>query len=438
MNHIKLTTQINIIFTFVSILACVVFLFVMNLSFARGYENQNMYHLNEYFLKIKTQYNPTVDNFTYDQESTYNDYIIFNRGEIVAYSTNAIPNKVRNEIASVIEETYVNPIKPFGEKEITYTRYGDYAYAGEVIDYNSASNRYVIVVISDTQNYINEMTGSVPFYTTLAFINILALGMIIIWLWSSNTVKRLNDLRTVVDEMVHDGYQTPINVDGAEEISSLARAIDNMRIEIKNNEDTKKEMIQNLGHDLKTPIAVIKSYAEAILDGVESSDSAELIIKQADVLNNKVKQIIEYTKIGYIELDGNYEDVSMKDVINQVVNHYKYLTEAKFIVDIEADWQHKMVRENFYIVVSNIVDNAIRYVKSKIVIQLKPKKLTIWNDGEQISEELLPKIFKAYEKGNKGQFGLGLAIVKETLDRFKLNVTVTNHKDGVLFTIEPQ
>src|SRR5690606_11081953 len=225
---------------------------------------------------------------------------------------------------------------------------------------------------------------------------------------------------------------------GAEEISSLARAIDNMRIEIKNNEDTKKEMIQNLGHDLKTPIAVIKSYAEAILDGIESTDAAELIIKQADVLNNKVKQIIEYTKIGYIELDGNYEDVSMKEVINQVVNHYKYLTEAKFIVDIEADWQHKMVRENFYIVVSNIVDNAIRYVKSKIVIQLKPKKLTIWNDGEQISEELLPKIFKAYEKGNKGQFGLGLAIVKETLDRFKLNVTVTNHKDGVLFTIEPQ
>jgi len=50
----------------------------------------------------------------------------------------------------------------------------------------------------------------------------------------------------------------------------------------------------------------------------------------------------------------------------------------------------------------------------------------------------LPRIFKAYEKGSKGQFGLGLAIVKETMDRFGLKVSVVNHANGVLFTIEQQ
>jgi len=97
-----------------------------------------------------------------------------------------------------------------------------------------------------------------------------------------------------------------------------------------------------------------------------------------------------------------------------------------------------MVRENIYVAISNIVDNAVRYVQTKIVIQLKSKKLTIYNDGEQIDEALIPKIFKAYEKGSKGQFGLGLAIVKETLDRFNLKCEVANYQNGVLFTIEPQ
>ena len=68
-------------------------------------------------------------------------------------------------------------------------------------------------------------------------------------------------------------------------------------MKLKNNEDTKKEMIQNLGHDLKTPIAVIRSYAEAIQDGIEGVESTDLIIKQSDLLNKKVKQIIEYSKI---------------------------------------------------------------------------------------------------------------------------------------------
>ncbi|MBN3491060.1 HAMP domain-containing histidine kinase [Acholeplasma equirhinis] len=437
MNQFKLTTQINIIFSFVSIMACVVFLFVLNLSFARGYENQNAYLLSEYYKKIKSEYDPNAVTFNFEYESMYNDFFIIMNGDLVAFSNNVVNAKERNNIINLIKNEYFLNNTHLSYKNIEYTRFGNYSYLGEIID-DINHPRYAIIVISNTQAYINELTGNVPFYTTLAFINILALGMIIIWLWSSNTVKKLNDLKLVVDKMVQDNYQTEIAIDSAEEISSLAKAIDNMRVEIKNNEDTKKEMIQNLGHDLKTPIAVIKSYAEAILDGIEDSKSAELIIKQADVLNNKVKQIIEYSKIGYIDLGGDREMISMKEIIEQVVNHYKYLTQAKFIVDIKEDWKHRMVRENIYVAISNIVDNAVRYVQTKIVIQLKSKKLTIYNDGEQIDEALIPKIFKAYEKGSKGQFGLGLAIVKETLDRFNLKCEVTNYQNGVLFTIEPQ
>ena len=161
-------------------------------------------------------------------------------------------------------------------------------------------------------------------------------------------------------------------------------------------------------------------------------------IQRADLLNKKVKQIIEYSKIGYMNNAKAYEDVSFKSIVEQVVNNYKYITNVQFIVDIETDWIHKMDQEGAYIAISNIIDNAVRYVKTKIVIQITKEKLTIFNDGEHLEQNVLSKIFKAYEKGNKGQFGLGLAIVKETMDRYGLKVSVINHVNCVLFTIELQ
>lgn len=438
MNRLKLTTQVNIIFSFVTLLGCVVFLFILNLSFNQAYEYQNMLYLSSYYKTVEEAHNPSIQTFNFEDSLIYNDHIVIKDGVVVSSSNDYVDQADITLVTDMILNDYFKPTDLFTLRSITYTRIGKIAYLGKVVD-PVMYPKYAIIVVSNTSEYITNMTGNVPFYATLAFLNILVLGNVIIWLWSGSAVKKIKLLQDVVDQMIKDDYQTKVAIEGgSEEIKGLAEAIDNMRQEIKNNEDTKKEMIQNLGHDLKTPIAVIKSYAEAILDGIEDKDSAALIVKQSDVLNKKVKQIIEYSKIGYMTLDGPLEEVSFKEIILQVVDHYKYITNANFILDLEVDWKHQMIKENVYVAISNIIDNAVRYVKSKIVIQLKNKKLTIFNDGEHIDNDFLPKIFKAYEKGSKGQFGLGLAIVKETMDRFGLKVDVSNHANGVLFTIELQ
>lgn len=438
MNQLKLTTQINIIFSFVTLLGCVVFLFIINLTFDKAYENQNRAFLTNYFEEVKGSYQPNSNTFNFDNETVYNDYFVIKEGEVFAYSYNNIPEQELNLLMNKMMQENFKPGQPFDIKNIPYTRMDNISYMGQIVN-PIGQPKYGIFVMSNTQQFITDMTGNIPFYTTIAFLNILVLGNVIIWLWSSHTVGKLKELQEQVDQMVYDDYQTEVNIDNAaEEIVSLSKTIDNMRAEIKSYEETKKEMIQNLGHDLKTPIAVIKSYAEAILDGIEDKEAAALIIKQSDVLTKKVRQIIEYRKIGYIDAEDQFELVSFKEIIHQVVNHYKYITDKKIILDIDDDWQHVMVKDACYVAISNIVDNAVRYVKTKIMIQLKNKKLTIFNDGEPIEENVLPKIFKAYEKGSKGQFGLGLAIVKETMDRFGLKVSVQNHANGVLFTIELQ
>ena len=72
-------------------------------------------------------------------------------------------------------------------------------------------------------------------------------------------------------------------------------------------------------------------------------------------------------RFGYIDNHNTYEKTSFKTIVEQVVNNYKYITNLRFIIDIETDWIHLMDPEGAHIAISNIVDNAVRYAQTKIV-----------------------------------------------------------------------
>ena len=144
--------------------------------------------------------------------------------------------------------------------------------------------------------------------------------------------------------------------------------------------------------------------------------------------------MIEYTKLEYLELEKEFESVNMKELIENIIDYYRFQTSVTFDLKLENIYFKGFI-ENYRTVITNIIDNAIRYAKTKIIIELKENYLSIYNDGVNIEEELIDSIFKPYEKGNKGQFGLGMAIVKRTLDLFGYKISVINHDIGVSFII---
>lgn len=145
-------------------------------------------------------------------------------------------------------------------------------------------------------------------------------------------------------------------------------------------------MLQNISHDFKTPIAVIKSYAEAQQDGMADEDSSRIIIAQAEILKNKVNRLLQYNSLEYLSKDREFEDVNMKDVIEEVIQGYRFQTDLIIDLDLNEDVYFRGYRENYTTVVDNIVDNARRYAKTKIKIVLKKDRLRIYNDGEPMDE----------------------------------------------------
>lgn len=259
-------------------------------------------------------------------------------------------------------------------------------------------------------------------------------------MWVSYLIRPLNHIRTYI-EKIKLGKDAKLNIDREDEIGELAHALVNMREELKHQEKTKEEMIHNISHDLKTPIATIKSYAESIKDGIYPYDtlekSVDVIIENSERLEKKVHSLLFLNRLEYLN-SINSEDVmcDMKDVVETVVLNTKVI---RTDLEIETNLISSFFRggeEAWRVAVENILENAYRYAESLIVITLDEKQLCIYNDGPQIKENQLDTLFKAYEKGQGGQFGLGLSIVSKVVNANKYHVVAENvETGGVIFKI---
>lgn len=304
----------------------------------------------------------------------------------------------------------------------------------------STTNKLVdYTIIFTDSSYTNNMVKNVSLHVIVIFFAIILLATCIIYLWSTSFVKRIRKIQNHIINLPRDNYEVSYVDDSLDEIGELTRSIEEMRLEIGKNEKTKQEMLQNLSHDFKTPIAVIKSYAEAQQDGMVDEESSKIIIAQAEILKKKVNRLLQYNSLEYLDKDKEFEDVNMKELVMEVVQNYRFQTTLNFELDLTDDIYFKGYRENFYTVIDNIIDNAKRYAKTKIKIVLRKDRLRIYNDGPPIEEQFLNSVFKPYEKGSKGEFGLGMSIVKKTVDFFGLELKVVNEVEGVSFIIgKPQ
>ena len=262
---------------------------------------------------------------------------------------------------------------------------------------------------------------------------------IFLMLWVVSIIRPLNSIRNYIEKL-RKGDKATLNIDRKDEIGELAEALVEMNAELSKQQHIREEMIQNISHDLKTPIATIKSYSESIKDGVYPYDtlekSVDVIIEHADRLEKKVYSLITFNKMGYLVDDLEPGDnLAMIPIVNSVVNS---LNALKGDIEIKMDLQDVAFhgeKEPWRIVVENLVENALRYAKTEVDITLSEDGLTVYNDGELMDNDRIEKLFKPYEKGTRGRFGLGLSIVKRVTETYGYLVVGENMSNGVIFRV---
>lgn len=315
--------------------------------------------------------------------------------------------------------------------------------------YNGNTYYYMITKINNSTKYIVSLVDSnysaslitslrnQIIYIQYGFFVVFALVMV---LWVFTLINPLKKIKNYIDN-IKDRKESELTIQREDEIGVVFKALVAMKEDLDKQESIKEEMIHNISHDLKTPIALIQTYAQSIKDGIypygDKDSSIDIILENADRLEHKVKSFLYLNRLDYLQGEDNeLTTFAIKELIEKIVLQMDLL---KPDIRLETDLEDVTFigdEEHWRVAIENIIENASRYAKSLIKITLKKDYLEIYNDGETIDETTLPYLFDPYVKGIKGQFGLGLSIVSKIASMFQYTVSAHNQEIGVSFIFE--
>ena len=345
---------------------------------------------------------------------------------------------------NIIQSTNLFKVIKISSKQILSkidSTHGKFSYLGKTYYYTSEIDNYVTKIAITNDNYKIKIKEEInnTIFPVLIFTLLIIIGLVL--LWSQLLIKRVEHLKEKVDNLDNDNYKNKFNYYFNDELYSLSNSIDSMKETLKRQDEYKNQMYQNISHDFKTPITVIKSYIEGIEDGIETKEEGLKVIKeQINKLELKVHSLLYLNKLNYIkDLDNiKKETTDVSRVIIESVEKFKLQTpNVKWDVNLQdKKCIYRGTFDMWEAIIDNLLNNFVRYADKSIKITIKNNKIILYNDGPNIDPNILNDIFTPYKKGVKGQFGLGLSIVKKTIMLLGYEISVHNEKKGISFIIK--
>ncbi|MFV0249493.1 MAG: histidine kinase dimerization/phospho-acceptor domain-containing protein [Bacilli bacterium] len=318
---------------------------------------------------------------------------------------------------------------------------GKFVYKNKTYYYSKYTDDYIVKIAITDNTYIEQIKKEFFYVLIPVLAGPLFLISIMLILWVSGLLTKIEYLKIKIDNISNENFKDKLKYRTDDELKVLSDTIDNMKISLKKQEEYKNQMYQNISHDFKTPLTVIKSYIEASEDSMIDKNEAHRVIKeQINKLELKVHSLLYLNKLNYIKENENYthEFVDIIPILNESLEKFKYhRLDLKWEVLInDKKTIYRGTLDMWEAIIDNLFNNFIRYADSLIKITIKNNRIVFYNDGPNIDEKVFDDLFTPYKKGINGQFGLGLSIIKKTIALADYEISVKNEKKGVSFMIK--
>jgi len=323
------------------------------------------------------------------------------------------------EFTKTNEETIYKQTYTFGQIEILKKAFDDEFIIK--IDYLDDS----FVLKTPNEQNLNDKT----ILNILVFLDVFVLLLIFLYI-----LKLLNPLKTitnVIENFAKGNLSTRIDINSKDEIGILANSFNTMASSLENSIKTREELLRDIGHELRTPIAKGKFAIEKI-DDFSQKELLKKIFLDLETLTN---ELIELEKLNITKL--NITNFDAETLVIESLGKLYLDDESKIEVNMIENF--KISADLYYlsIAIKNLIDNALKYATSyPITIEVNKNRISILNKGEKLSKEL-EYYLKPFtqELSQRDGFGLGLSIVKKILDRHNFRITYEYKDHSNIFRI---
>ncbi|MGW6193925.1 sensor histidine kinase [Bacillus cereus] len=372
---------------------------------------------------------------------------------------------------------FLDSIKEF-QTDLLQKESNKIQYSTQIMDYEKNDIKYKLLI-----KPIKEKDGSVAYIYAMAslqpvdeavqmvqdyYIYIIAFVVVLIFLasfyYSKQIAKPLLKINDTTKKIAHLDFTEKIPITSKDEIGDLSKNINTLSNKLHSHigqleqdiekerklENTRKEFIAGVSHELKTPLSIMKSCISILKDGVAEHKKEyyfQAMEKEVDKMDILILDMLELAKFESgtynMKMDSFYIDGVIEEICEQLSSEIekKELIVHKHIYPAEVVGNQNRIEQ----VIVNFITNAIRYTPEKedIIISVIDEKnrieVCIENKGSHIEEEQLDKIWDRFyrvdaaRKRSQGGTGLGLAISKNILELHNAEYGVKNTEDGVLF-----
>lgn len=311
-----------------------------------------------------------------------------------------------------------------------------------VIEPVEDNNRVIggLIVYSPIMGITQTMTKVRNLFLYSAVVS-LVFSAIVVYFLAKYVTGPLQDINRVAKQLACGKLGERVQVKQGDEIGDLAEAFNHMAGQIEKQERMRRDFVADVSHELRSPLTNIQGFIEAMMDGKDKTPADRsrylgIIHKETLRLSRLVNELLDLARFDSGTAAPESKPINIVEVVRNSITKINPLLQDKSLsVEFNNEnTQHAgplMVNANgdrMEQVITNLLDNAIRYSPegSLIQIKIKPEKdsvaVTVADQGEGIPAEDLPMIWERFYKVDKsrartaGGTGLGLAIVKKIVE----------------------
>lgn len=284
---------------------------------------------------------------------------------------------------------------------------------------------------------------------------LLPVGVAVIWGFVLMTSRPIRQIEQAIGAMGEGNLTDPIDIDGPQDLKRLGERLEWLREQLRQVEDQKTRFLQQVSHDLKTPLAALREGADLLADGTLGDLSAQQqevvhILQQNSVkLQRQIESLLQFSELQAQAAHVSYSLTALRPLAKKVLaaQHLPILGKGievglacpNLIIETDA--------EKLRVILDNLLSNAVRYVPDhgNISITLAQQGtqliIDVEDNGPGIAPEERSRIFERFYHGRadagKGvkSSGLGLAIVAEFVRALGGSIVVLDNSPGAHFRV---
>lgn len=365
-------------------------------------------------------------------------------------------------LAREVRKTILDNQKKLSKKYVYYIDEKDNDQKTKLIYISKVSDEEYLILIKSVKSIHDSVQIANQFYI-LAGCIVICIGAIFILIFSKKITKPIIEMSNVAENISNLKFDKVRHINSEDEIGRLGESINKISdklnksiSELKQDVERRKELVRNMSHELKTPIGIIKGYAEGLKYGVASDKEkmdkyCSILVEECDRMDKLVKELLNYSMMegGMIKL--NIISFDLHEFISKIIERFRPIFNEKninFEFDCIKGYEINADSDMLEKAINNFIINAIDYVDERKIISVIAEekenriKISVFNSGDNIPEVDMGKIWDVCYKVDRsrsrkyGGHGIGLSLVRLIAKLHDGITNVENMENGVVFSIE--